>query len=197
MSQKYKTTAPSGQHHWGMEKTESEQEQQATEQTEAVSGRHTTNGIPHGSTSLTPHLAVEPAAKAMEFYRDVFGARILDVTRFPGSDLIAHAVLDFGSGLLTLSDPLEAYGLVAPSSDAGHSFSLAVYVPNTDKALAAAVAAHATVREPAMTFVSGDRFASIVDPFGVRWSVMTRVVDLSPEESKQRVQEWAAEQSSS
>ncbi|WP_375164805.1 VOC family protein [Arthrobacter sp.] len=110
----------------------------------------------------------------MEFYRDVFGARILDVTRFPGSDLIAHAVLDFGSGFLTLSDPLEEYGLIAPDGDAGHSFSLAVYVPSTDKTLAVAEAARATVRKPAMTFVSGDRFASIVDPFGVRWSVMTR-----------------------
>ena len=70
-------------------------------------------------------------------------------------------------------------------------------MPSTDETLAAAEAAHATVREPAMTFVSGDRFASIVDPFGVRWSIMTRVVDLSPEESKHRVQEWAAGQSSS
>jgi uncharacterized glyoxalase superfamily protein PhnB len=180
-----------------MEKTQPEIALEPTEQTEAVSGRHTTNGIPHGSTSLTPHLVVEPAAEAMEFYRDVFGARILDVTRFPASDLIAHAVLDFGSGLLTLSDPLQEYGLVAPVDGAGHSFSLAVYVPNTDQAVAAAEAAHATVREPAMTFVSGDRFASIVDPFGVRWAVMTRVLDLSPEESQQRVREWAAGQSSS
>jgi PhnB protein len=60
-----------------------------------------------------------------------------------------------------------------------------------------AVSLGATLREPAMTFVTGDRFASILDPFGVRWSVMTRVIDLSPEESKRRVQEWVARQSSS
>ena len=41
-------------------------------------------------------------------------------------------------------------------------------------------------------FVSGDRFASIRDPFGVRWSIMTRVEDLSPQESARRVAEWAA-----
>ena len=50
------------------------------------------------------------------------------------------------------------------------------------------------VREPLTTFVSGDRFASIRDPFGVRWSVMTRVEDLSEEESAARVAAWAAAQ---
>ena len=57
-----------------------------------------------------------------------------------------------------------------------------------------AVAAGAVVREPSVDFVSGDRFASIRDPFGVRWSVMTRVEDLSEEESARRVAEWAAAQ---
>ncbi len=48
------------------------------------------------------------------------------------------------------------------------------------------------MREPLTDFVSGDRFASIRDPFGVRWSVMTRTQDLSEEESARRVREWAA-----
>lgn len=52
----------------------------------------------------------------------------------------------------------------------------------------------ATIREPLSTFVSGDRFASIRDPFGVRWSIMTRVEDLSEDESSQRVADWAAKQ---
>ena len=42
--------------------------------------------------------------------------------------------------------------------------------------------------------MSGDRFASIRDPFGVRWSIMTRVEDFSEEESARRVAEWAARQ---
>lgn len=57
-----------------------------------------------------------------------------------------------------------------------------------------AVAAGATVREAPSTFVSGDRYASIRDPFGVRWSLMTRVEDLSKQESAARVAEWAAAQ---
>jgi PhnB protein len=157
-----------------------------------ATGRHTTNGMPHGSTSLTPHVVVTPAEKAMEFYHDVFGARIVDTTRLPGSGLVAHAVLDFGTGMLTLSDPMEAYGLVAGDPGLGATFSLALYVPDVDEVTATAQARGATVREPATTFVSGDRFASVLDPFGLRWSIMTRVEDISPEVSARRVAAWAA-----
>jgi len=159
-----------------------------------ATGQYTTNGMPHGSTSLTPHVVVTPAEKAMEFYRDVLGARIVDVTRMPGSDLVAHAVLDFGTGMLTLSDPLDSYGLIAGDPAKGTAFSLALYVPDVDEVTASAAAGGATIREPATTFVSGDRFASILDPFGLRWSIMTRVEDISPEESAHRIAAWAAEQ---
>ncbi|WP_337250224.1 VOC family protein [Psychromicrobium xiongbiense] len=159
-----------------------------------MTGAHTTNGIPHGSTSLTPHLVVSPARAAIDFYVSAFGARLLDLTTFPDGDAVAHAVLDFGSGMLTLSDPIESYGLAAPQQGAPSSFSLAVYVPQVDRATEAAVAAGATLREPPATFVTGDRFASILDPYGVRWSIMTRVEDLSFEESARRVAEWAATQ---
>lgn len=160
----------------------------------AATGAHTTNGTPHGSTSLTPHLVVTPAARAIEFYRDVLGAGVLDVTRFPGSDAIAHAELDFGQGKITLSDPLDDYGLVAPDPSRGANFSLALYVPNVDEVTERAVAAGATLREPATTFVSGDRYASLLDPYGVRWTIMTRVEDISLEESRRRVMEWAKSQ---
>ncbi len=162
--------------------------------TRPATGAHTTNGLPHGSTSITPHLVVEPAARALEFYRDVFGATIVDVTRFPGSDAVAHAVLDFGHGVLTLSDPIEGYGLVAPDAASGTSVSFALYLPNVDEVTAAAEGAGAVVREPPATFVSGDRYSSILDPFGVRWTIMTRVEDLSREESAARVARWSASQ---
>lgn len=96
--------------------------------------------------------------------------------------------------MLTLSDPIEAVGLVAADPDKGATYSLALYVPNADEVAAAAEAHGATIREPAATFVSGDRYASILDPFGLRWTVMTRVEDISPEESARRVAEWAATQ---
>jgi PhnB protein len=167
-----------------------------TQNPRAASGAHTTNGRPNGSTALTPHLVVAPADKALSFYQDVLGARVLDVTRFPGSAEVAHAELDLGLGKLTLSDPMAAYGLVAPLDPAGGvSFSLALYVPDVDDVVARAVAAGATLREPASSFVSGDRYTSLLDPFGVRWAIMTRIEDLSPDDSRRRVEAWSKQQS--
>lgn len=161
-------------------------------ETRAATGAHTTNGMPHGSTSLTPFLAVARAAEAVEFYRDVFGARVVDVTEMGG--VVAHAELDFGSGRLQLGEPMPAYHLVAAPEGDDDCYSIGLYCPDVDAVVERAVAAGATLREGPATFVSGDRFASIRDPFGVRWSVMTRVEDLSEVESVARVRAWAASQ---
>jgi PhnB protein len=163
-----------------------------TETVRAANGQHTTNGTPHGATSLTPFLVIPGASGAIAFYRDVFGARVVDVTEMGG--VVAHAVLDFGNGLLQLGEPMPDYGLVTAPEGDQDCYSVGLYCPDVDAVVARAEAAGATVREAPSTFVSGDRFASIRDPFGVRWSVMTRVEDLSEEESARRVSEWAKQQ---
>ncbi|MCQ1947542.1 glyoxalase/bleomycin resistance/extradiol dioxygenase family protein [Arthrobacter sp. zg-Y1116] len=158
-----------------------------------LTGQHTTGGIPHGVTSLTPFLAVPDARNAIAFYRDVFGARVMDVTEMDG--VVVHVDLDFGRGRLQLGEPNPAFGLVLPPEGDNDCYSLGLYCADADQTVSRAVAAGAVIREPLTTFVSGDRFASIRDPFGVRWSVMSRVEDLSEEESARRVAEWAATQS--
>lgn len=155
-----------------------------------LTGTHTTNGRPNNATSLTPFLALPGAADAVAFYRDVFGATVIDVTEMAG--VVVHAELDFGVGLLQIGEPTAAYRLVAPPEGEDDCYSLGVFVPDTDAVVERAVSAGAVVREPVSTFVSGDRYASIRDPFGVRWSIMSRVEDISVEESVRRVQEWAA-----
>ncbi len=153
-----------------------------------------TDGRPDGYTTLTPFLVCSPAAEAIRFYADVFGATV--VQRMDGPDgTVVHAELDLGLGRLQLGDPNEAYGLVAPSGQAEDrvSSSTCVYVADVDAVFARAVERGATVREEPATFVTGDRFASIYDPFGHRWAVMTRVEDVSPEEAERRLAEWASQ----
>lgn len=157
-----------------------------------VTGDHTTGGVPHGSTSLTPFITVPAAREAIEFYRSVFGARVVDVTESGG--IVVHAELDFGCGRMQLGEPNSDYGLIAAPAGDADCYSIGLYCSNVDEVVAHAERAGATIREPVGTFVSGDRFASIRDPFGVRWSVMTRVEDLSEEDSARRVAEWVAEQ---
>ncbi|WP_284977093.1 VOC family protein [Arthrobacter sp. efr-133-TYG-104] len=160
--------------------------------TTGANGEHTNNGIPNGLTSLTPFLAVPNAKEAIAFYSEVFGARVVGATEMGG--VVVHAELDFGNGHLQLGEPNPAYHLVPAPDGEDDCYSLGLYCPDADSLVRKAEQAGATIREPLTTFVSGDRYASIRDPFGVRWSVMTRVEDLSEEESNRRVEEWAAQQ---
>jgi PhnB protein len=152
-----------------------------------------TNGRPEGYTTLTPFLVCSPAAEAIAFYEAVFGASV--VSRMDGPDgSVMHAELDLGLGRLQLSDPNDEYGLVAPTGhmDDTVSGSTCIYVADVDAVFEQAVERGATVREKPSTFVTGDRFASIYDPFGHRWAVMTKVEDVSPEEAERRLAEWAS-----
>jgi len=152
-----------------------------------------TNYLPEGATSLSPLVVVSPAAEAIEFYRAVLGAR--PTTRMDGPDgTVWHCELDLGHGRMTVMDPNPQFHAVAcdPGSDEA-CFSLAVYVPDVDAALAAARERGARVREEAQVFdVTGDRFASVQDPFGVRWTIMTRVEPRTDEQVQQGLDAWRA-----
>ena len=148
--------------------------------------------IPPGYTTLTPFLVVEGARAAIDFYTAVFGATVVDVMDGPDGT-VAHAELDFGNGRLQLSDPNPTFDLVAAPTGTSVSHSTCLYCPDVDAVVARAVENGATLREPVSTFVTGDRFGSIVDPFGQRWAVMTRVEDVSKEEADRRLAAWAAE----
>ena len=158
-----------------------------------ATGEHTTGGRPHVSTSLTPHLVASPAREAIALYCAAFGARSVSVTEMGG--LVGHAELELARGRFTVSDPIPDYGLTAAApGDHPVGMSLAVYVTDVDAAVRVIAEAGGTVREEPDTFVSGDRFASVVDPYGIRWAVLCRVEDLSPEENQARVAEWAGAQ---
>ncbi|WP_226002037.1 VOC family protein [Paenibacillus sp. BJ-4] len=159
-----------------------------------VSGKYTKKGMPNGFTSITPFITVKNPSEAIEFYKSVFNARVKDITEYPdenGNKIIVHAELDFGNGFLQLGAANPTYQLVLPPDEGNACYSLGIYVMNVDQVFENAVARGAKVREPIANFVSGDRFGSILDPCGVRWSIMTRIEDLSEEESSRRVAEWA------
>jgi PhnB protein len=154
-----------------------------------------TNGRPDGYTTLTPFLVCSPAAGAITFYEEVFGATVVGRMDGPGGTVL-HAELDLGDGRLQLSDPNVQYGLVRPDGQERDqvSGSTCIYVADVDAVFEKAVERGATVREKPSTFVTGDRFASIYDPFGHRWAVMTRVEDVSPTEAERRLAAWGAQQ---
>ena len=153
----------------------------------------TVNPIPDGYHSITPFIVVNEAAKAIEWYQRVFDAKVL--MRNDGPDgSVMHCEVQIGDSILQLGDANAQWGLAAPDPEQ-ITASLALYVPDCDAVYAKAVEAGATVREEPSVFLTGDRYASINDPFGRRWSIMTRIEDVSREEGERRVNEWIASMS--
>lgn len=162
----------------------------------AATGQYVENGKPKGYSTITPFIVVNDPAAAIDFYEKTFHAEAKSITSFGEGDeqTIVHAELDFGNGFLQLGAASPAFNLVLPPSEGKACYSLCIYVPNVDRTLELAVANGAVIREPIANFVSGDRYCSILDPYGIRWSIMTRVEDISEEESFRRVTEWSKQQ---
>ncbi|TDQ36580.1 VOC family protein [Aureibacillus halotolerans] len=159
-------------------------------------GKHVQNGTPEGYTAITPFIVTSDPRKAIAFYEAVFQVKLKNATEMDvnGESMIVHAEVDFGNGNIQLGAANPAYGLVLPPDEGQACYSLCIYVPNVDRTLELAVEHGATVREPVVDFVSGDRYGSILDPCGIRWSIMTRMEDISEEESQRRVEEWSKSQ---
>ena len=148
--------------------------------------------IPEGYHSLTPYLAVEDAAKAIDFYKEAFGAE--ETIRMPGPDgKIAHAELQIGDSKLMLSDPMPQSSVRPPSERGGTTASIFMYVDDADATFDQATAAGADVVMQLEDMFWGDRFGTLSDPFGHVWSVATHKEDLSEEEMAERSKAAMAE----
>ncbi|WP_330231959.1 VOC family protein [Nocardia sp. NBC_00508] len=144
--------------------------------------------IPEGYPVVSPGLAIDGAAAAIDFYQNVFGAT--ERMRMPGpGGKIAHCELMFGNSVVMLGDPAPDMDFLDPKTVGGTPVNLYVYVEDADAAFAAALAAGATELTPMTTQFYGDRSGAFEDPWGHRWTVATHVEDVPPEEMDRRMAE--------
>ncbi len=142
--------------------------------------------IPEGFSSVTPHLIIKDAAKAIDFYKKAFGAE--EICRMPGPDgkTVMHAEIKIGNSHVMLADEFPEYGCVGPQTLKGSSVTIHLYVNDADKVYNQAVAAGAKATMPPTDMFWGDRYGKLEDPFGHNWSVATHIEDVSPEECAKR-----------
>jgi PhnB protein len=141
--------------------------------------------IPQGYHVVTPYLAVDDAAQAIEYYKKAFGAKERGRMEAPDGK-IAHAELEIGDSLVMLSDPFPQFATKPPKELGGTSASVFMYVEDVDATVKQAVDAGATVTTEVSDQFWGDRFGTITDPFGQVWSIATHVEDVPPEEMAER-----------
>lgn len=144
----------------------------------------TVQPIPSMYPRVMPHLAIDGAAEAVEFYRAVLGATERMRMAMPDGT-IAHAEIQVGESVLMLADA-KLSSEPDPKVLGGSPVALFVYVPDVDAAYERAIAGGAvSVAEPTDHFY-GDRVATVDDPYGHRWNVATHVEDVAPEEMDRR-----------
>lgn len=143
--------------------------------------------VPEGHHTVTPQLALDNAAEAIEWYKKALGAE--ETARAVGPDgKIMHAEVRIGDSRIMLNDAMM--GAKGPKMLGGSPASLWLYVDDCDALFNRAIAAGGQVAYGAMGQMQdqfwGDRSGTFTDPHGYTWTIATHKEDLTPDEMKQR-----------
>ena len=142
------------------------------------------NPIPEGYHSVTAHLIIRDAARALDFYRDALGAQ--ELFRMPGPDgKLMHASIRIGDSIVMMNDEMD--GQSSPPTLKGSPVTLHVYTEDGDALFQRAVDAGAAVVMPLANMPWGDRYGVVADPFGHCWSIASRVEIVDPDEVMKRM----------
>jgi uncharacterized glyoxalase superfamily protein PhnB len=148
--------------------------------------------VPPAMTGVIPHLTVQNAAAAIEYYKKAFGATEIQRHAAPDGSIM-HATIQIGQGMLMLNDEFKDFGCLAPPSLSGTPVFLMMYVPDVDATFQRAIDAGAQVKMPVADQFWGDRYGLLIDPFGHTWEIATHKEDLTKEELDRRGREAMAQ----
>ena len=148
--------------------------------------------IPDGYAAVSCYLIVENSLKAMDFYARAFGAEPGHRMAGPDGQSTMHAEMHIGGCTFMLTDANESWGMKSARHYGGSPVTLHLYVEDVDALFERAVKAGCEVKFPVNDAFWGDRYAKVVDPFGIEWGLATHKEDLTTEELEKRGQEWFA-----
>ena len=149
----------------------------------------TTNAVPKGHHTVTPSLTLDNAAQAIDWYKKALGAE--ETSRAVGPDgKIMHAEIRIGDSPIMLMDAMM--GMKGPKGFGGSPASLWLYVADCDALFKRAVAAGGKVTQNGEMIDQfwGDRSGTFIDPYRYTWSIATHKEDLTPQEMKERQDEF-------
>jgi PhnB protein len=128
---------------------------------------------------------VKGAAKAIDYYKNVFGAEELMRMSDPGGR-IGHAELKIGDGVVFLADEYPEMGVLSAESLGGSPVTIHLYLKDVDTVAERAVAAGGKMLRPVEDQFYGDRAGKLQDPFGHVWWISTHKEEVAPDEMKRR-----------
>jgi PhnB protein len=137
-------------------------------------------------TSATPRLTFKDAAKAIEFYKQAFGAK--EIMRFETEGGIPHAQITIGDSSIMLSDEWPEGGRFSAETLGGTPVQMSLVVEDVDSFAERAVAAGLETILPIRDQFYGHREGRYVDPFGYMWNISTIKEEMSVEEMHRRME---------
>ena len=139
--------------------------------------------------ALSPHLVVDDANAAIDFYVKAFGA--VEVGRIPGPDgKLIHGAVQIDGATVMLADDFPEMSdgkSMTPKALGGTPVTVHLTVTDVETRFQQAVDAGATVVMPLADQFWGDRYGMVRDPFGHQWSLGQPVREVSYEEIQQAV----------
>lgn len=136
---------------------------------------------------VAPYLAVRGALRAIDFYREAFGATVV-VGPFVGADgRVGHVELEIEGAMFMMADEHPEIDVLGPESVGGTPVQLSIEVADVDSFVRRAEAAGATVNRPVEDRPYGARSGGLIDPFGHRWIVATPIEALADDEVAERL----------
>lgn len=156
----------------------------------------TTTPLPEDFHTITPHIVVKGVAAAIDWYSKALGAHELLRNMAPDGTSIMHAELLLGDSRFFVVDEFPE-SMLSPATLGGTTVTMHLYVRNVDALFNRAVEAGATIVMPVADQFWGDRYGIVRDPFGHRWSMASRIEDLSPQKLQDRARAWARDQEAS
>lgn len=151
--------------------------------------------IPEGFRSVTPMFMFKDCRKAIDFYKNAFGAQERYAMPGPDGKGIMHAELLIGDSIIMMGDENPQQNSKSAESMGGSPVSFCLYVENVDAAFRRAVEAGATSQMEVQEMFWGDRAGFVQDPFGYNWMLATHTRDLSSEEIREGAKAACAEMS--
>lgn len=144
----------------------------------------TTKPITAVRTFAAPRMTFKSGAKAIEFYRNAFGAR--ETMRFENELGMGHAEIMIGDSVIMLAEEWPEGGRFSAETVPQSAITVQLSVPDVDAFVKHAVSAGATLVHPIADQFYGYRDATLLDPFGYTWGVHTVKEELSVEEMQRR-----------
>jgi PhnB protein len=116
----------------------------------------TVKAIPNGMHTITPHIIVRDAARAVEWYKEALGAEERSRVPLPGGKLMS-VELWFGDSTVMVADEFPEMGVLSPQTVGGTSTVLHLYTEDVEILWKRAVDAGAVVLHPLQDQFWGDR----------------------------------------